>query len=102
MSSLDLRDKLKDVQSPSEVVSPPAGLVSPPADVAAVTTAMEHVSLSKSEPVVKKGSAGKEVKMTANYVRLEVASEKGMYEYEVKKQTIPSGTAAAVSSSNLP
>ena len=47
---------------------------------------MEHVSLSKSksEPVVKKGSAGKEVKMTANYVRLEIASEKGMYEYEVR------------------
>jgi len=47
---------------------------------------MEHVSLGqgKSEPVVKKGSAGKEVKMTANYVRLEIASEKGMYEYEVR------------------
>ena len=80
-----------DVQSPPEVmstpevVSPPTGLVSPPADVPAVTAAMESVSVQRSEPVVKKGSAGKEAKMTANYVRLELADAKGgMYEYEVR------------------
>ena len=71
--------------STPEVVSPPTGLVSPPADVSAVTAAMESVSVQRSEPVVKKGSAGKEAKMTVNYVRLELAEEKrGMYEYEVR------------------
>ena len=70
-----------------DVVSPPAGLVSPPAhDVPALTSTLQHASLQDTEPVVKKGSAGKETKLQANYVRLEVAKEKGMYEYEVRFQ----------------
>ena len=44
---------------------------------------LQQVSI-KSEPIVKKGTAGKKVKLTANYVRLEVAGEKGMFEYELK------------------
>ena len=37
------------------------------------------------EPVVMRGKAGKEVKITANYVRLELlAGDRGMYEYEVR------------------
>ena len=65
-------------------MSPPVGLVSPPADVAAVTTTLAETSLDKKDPVVMKGTAGKEIKVTANYVRLEVAGNKGMYEYEVR------------------
>ena len=66
-------------------MSPPSGLVSPPADVVAVASKIQQVSIKKSEPIVKKGTARKEVKLTAaNYVRLEVAGEKGMFEYELK------------------
>ena len=36
------------------------------------------------DPVVRKGTAGKTVKLTANYVRLEVEGEMGMYEYEIR------------------
>ena len=44
-----------------DVVSPPAGLVSPPAhDVPALTSTLQHSSLQDTEPVVKKGTAGKE------------------------------------------
>ena len=64
-------------------MSPSSDLVSPPADVVSVASKIQQVSI-KSEPTVKKGSAGKEVKLTANYVRLEVAGEKGMFEYELK------------------
>ena len=56
-------------------MSPPSGLVSPPADVVSVASKIQQVSI-KSEPIVKKESAGKEVKLTANYVRLEVTEEK--------------------------
>ena len=40
--------------------------------------------MGHKDPVVMKGTAGKEIKVTANYVRLEVAGNKGMYEYEVR------------------
>ena len=35
-------------------------------------------------PVVMKGSAGTTVKLGTNYIRLELAQDKGMWEYEVK------------------
>ena len=64
-------------------MSPPSDHVSPPADVVSVASKIQQVSI-KSEPIVKKESAGKEVKLSVNYVRLEVAGEKGMFEYELK------------------
>ena len=36
------------------------------------------------DPILRKGTAGKTVKLTANYVRLEVEGERGMYEYEIR------------------
>jgi len=85
LSTLDItQDQVRDIPTPQGVVSPPVGLVSPPSNVAEVTSSMAQTSLAKNEPVVKKGTAGKECKLTANYVRLEVAGEKGMYEFEVR------------------
>ena len=37
-----------------------------------------------SAPVVRKGEAGTAVKLSANYIRLELANERHMWEYEVK------------------
>ena len=37
-----------------------------------------------SLPVVRKGEAGTAVKLGANYIRLELAHERGMWEYEVR------------------
>ena len=37
-----------------------------------------------SAPVVRKGEAGTTIKLSANYIRLELAPERGMWEYEVR------------------
>ena len=36
-------------------------------------------------PVVMKGTAGTAVKLGTNYIRLELAEERSMWEYEVQK-----------------
>ena len=63
------RDQLTDVLSPpgGDVVSPPQGAPSSPVDT--MTTRLEQVSVQTRDPVVRKGNAGKEVRLTANYVR---------------------------------
>jgi len=80
---------------PGGVSSPPPGQAVSPTAVAAVsptslTRPMQGLALQEEgaggggDPVVRKGTAGKTVKLTANYVRLEVEGERGMYEYEVR------------------
>ena len=81
-------------QSPTGGISPPPGQVSPTAAANVSPTAlakpMSGMILQEEggDPIVRKGTAGKTVKLTANYVRLEVAGEKGMYEYEVRFQPL--------------
>jgi len=76
-------------------ISPPAEQSVSPTAVAAgspssLVKPMSEVAIRNDvlEPVVRKGTAGKTVKMTANYVRLEVEGERGMYEYEVRFEPI--------------
>ena len=80
---------------PGGASSPPPGQAVSPTAVAAVSPTslarpMQGLVLQEEgvggggDPVVRKGTAGKTVKLTANYVRLEVEGERGMYEYEVR------------------
>ena len=50
--------------------------------VAALAASMERTTIQQ-EPVLKSGTAGKEIPVTANYIRLELLKEDKMYEYEV-------------------
>ena len=40
--------------------------------------------MADEPPVVMKGTAGTAVKLGTNYIRLELAEDRGMWEYEVK------------------
>ena len=77
-------------QSPSRDISPPPKQsVSPTAlaSVSPISKSMSQIALTEetdNAPIIRKGTAGKTVKMTANYVRLEVDGDKGLHEYEVK------------------
>eukprot|EP00092_Neocalanus_flemingeri_P023338 GFUD01025304.1.p1 GENE.GFUD01025304.1~~GFUD01025304.1.p1 ORF type:complete len:970 (+),score=314.12 GFUD01025304.1:89-2998(+) len=78
------------VQSPPGGITPPPGKVSPTAAATVSPTALAKpmsgmmIQEEGGDPIIRKGTAGKTVKLTANYVRLEMEGEKGMYEYEVK------------------
>jgi len=53
--------------------------------VAEAAASMERVTI-QPEPVVKKGTAGKAIPVTANYIRLELTKGGKVYEYEVNFQ----------------
>ena len=78
-----------------QVVTPP-GEDKPPSPlgdgdgeerVTRMTGGLEMLKMGEqadSLPVVRKGEAGTAVKLGANYIRLELAHERGMWEYEVR------------------
>ena len=76
--------------SPTRDISPPPKQRVSPSAVASLSppskslTGMKLQTSDVGEPIVRKGTAGKTAKMTANYVKLNVEGEKGMYEYEVR------------------
>ena len=53
--------------------------------VAEAAASMEKVTV-QPEPVLKKGTAGKAIPVTANYIRLELTKDGKIYEYEVNFQ----------------
>ena len=63
------------------------GLVEEERGVTQMTGGLEWLKMGEkadAPPVVMKGSAGTTVKLGTNYIRLELAQDKGMWEYEVK------------------
>ena len=63
------------------------GLVEEERGVTQMTGGLEWLKMGEKAdvpPVVMKGSAGTTVKLGTNYIRLELAQDKGMWEYEVK------------------
>jgi len=68
---------------PGQVVASKAEVVAP---VAALAQNMAKMDVQEvvGGPVIRKGTAGKAAKLTANYVRLEVDGDNGMFEYEVR------------------
>ena len=80
-------DLTQDQQLEEEVEgnSPGRGATHVDRKVAAVAASMERTTIQQ-EPVIKKGTAGKTIPVTANYIRLELLKEDKMYEYEVNFQ----------------
>ncbi len=84
------------------VLSPPEGRESPPDDgkppspvaaageedrVTRMTGGLETLKMGEqadAPPVVRKGTAGAAIRLSANYIRLELAEDRGMWEYEVR------------------
>ena len=56
-------------------------------EVTAVAASMERASMAPM-PVVKKGTAGKTIQVTSNYIILELLGDDKMYEYEVNFEPI--------------
>ena len=87
---------------PEAILSPPKGRESPPHDgkppspvaaaveedkVPRMTGGLETLKMGEqadAPPVVRKGTAGAAIKLSANYIRLELAEDRSMWEYKVR------------------
>ena len=87
---------------PEAILSPPKGRMSPPDDgkppspvaaaveedkVTRMTGRLETLKMGEqadAAPVVRKGTAGAAIKLSANYIRLELAEDRSMWEYKVR------------------
>lgn len=73
------------VSGAPERVAQPLGVRGPSYDPSGVLGPLSDITLHEAaKPISKKGSGGKPISLSANYINVKVNPEKGLYSYEVK------------------